>query len=130
MQFKDQHKKKAITLSYDDGTTQDIQLIELLNKYGLKATFNLNSQRLGVNKILIREGKRVSHYKIHPSDVRYVYEGHEIAAHTLDHPLLPKLDDAEVVRQVVHVFSSRLCFPPASLPPPHHTPLGHHRALS
>ena len=100
MQFKDQHKKKAITLSYDDGTTQDIQLIELLNKYGLKATFNLNSQRLGVNKILIREGKRVSHYKIHPSDVRYVYEGHEIAAHTLDHPLLPKLDDAEVIRQV------------------------------
>ena len=100
MQFKDQPKKKAITLSYDDGTTQDIQLIELLNKYGLKATFNLNSQRLGVNKILIREGKRVSHYKIHPSDVRYVYEGHEIAAHTLDHPLLPKLDDAEVIRQV------------------------------
>ena len=100
MQFKDQHKKKAITLSYDDGTTQDIQLIELLNKYGLKATFNLNSQRLGVNKIMIREGKRVSHYKIHPSDVRYVYEGHEIAAHTLDHPLLPKLDDAEVIRQV------------------------------
>ena len=100
MQFKDQHKKKAITLSYDDGTTQDIQLIELLNKYGLKATFNLNSQRLGVNKILIREGKRVSHYKIHPNDVRYVYEGHEIAVHTLDHPLLPKLDDAEVIRQV------------------------------
>lgn len=100
MQFKDQHKKKAITLSYDDGTTQDIQLIELLNKYGLKATFNLNSQRLGTNKILLREGKRISHYKIHPNDVRYVYEGHEIAVHTLDHPLLPKLDDAEVIRQV------------------------------
>ena len=100
MQFKDHTKKKAITLSYDDGTTQDIQLIELLNKYGLKATFNLNSQRLGTNKILLREGKRVSHYKIHPNDVRYVYEGHEIAVHTLDHPLLPKLDDAEVIRQV------------------------------
>lgn len=100
MQFKDQHKKKAVTFSYDDGTTQDIQLIELLNKYDLKATFNLNSERLGVNKILIREGKRVSHYKIHPEDVRYVYEGHEIAVHTLNHPLLPKLDDAEVIRQV------------------------------
>ena len=75
--------------------------IELLNKYGLKATFNLNSQRLGVNKILIREGKRVSHYKIHPSDVRAIYEGHEIAVHTLDHPTLPKVaDDAEVIRQV------------------------------
>ena len=66
MQFKDQHKKKAVTFSYDDGTTQDIQLIELLNKYDLKATFNLNSERLGVNKILIREGKRVSHYRSIP----------------------------------------------------------------
>ena len=100
MQFKDQCKKKAITLSYDDGTTQDIQLIELLNKYGLKATFNLNSNRLGTNRILNREGRRISHYKIHPSDVRAVYEGHEIAVHTLDHPILPTLSDAEVIRQV------------------------------
>lgn len=36
-------KKKAITFSYDDGVTQDIRLIELLDKYGLKCTFNLNS---------------------------------------------------------------------------------------
>ena len=99
MQFKDQSKKKAITLSYDDGITQDIRLIELLNKYGLKATFNLNSNRLGTNRILNR-GQRISHYKIHPSDVPWVYEGHEIAAHTLDHPILPTLPDTEVIRQV------------------------------
>ena len=100
MQFTNQQKKKAITLSYDDGTTQDIQLIELLNKYGLKATFNLNSELLGTRSILLPDGKRISHYKIHPNDVRYVYEGHEIAVHTLTHPRLPKLDDAEVIRQV------------------------------
>ena len=99
MQFKDQQKKKAITFSYDDGITQDIRLIELLNKYGLKATFNLNSNRLGTNRILNRE-QRISHYKIHPSDVPWVYDGHEIAAHTLDHPLLPTLPDEEVIRQV------------------------------
>lgn len=100
MNFKEQSKKKAITFSYDDGTTQDIQLIELLNKYGLKATFNLNSNRLGTNKILHREGKRISHYKIHSNDVQFVYEGHEIAVHTLDHPILPTLEDNEVIRQV------------------------------
>ena len=100
MQFKDQHKKKAITLSYDDGVTQDIRLIELLNKYGLKCTFNLNSERLGTNKILHPEGPRISHDKIHPNDVRTVYEGHEIAVHTLNHPMLPTLDDDEVIRQV------------------------------
>lgn len=100
MHFRDQNKKKAITFSYDDGVTQDIRLIELLNKYGLKCTFNLNSERLGTNKILHPEGPRISHYKIHPNDVRAVYEGHEIAVHTLNHPMLPTLDDDEVIRQV------------------------------
>ena len=31
-------KLKAVTFSFDDGVTQDIKLIEILNKYGLKAT--------------------------------------------------------------------------------------------
>ena len=101
MQFKDQLKKKAVTFSYDDGVTQDIRLIELLIKYGLKCTFNLTSQLLGKNRLLMRDYGRIAHYKIHPSDVRSVYEGHEIAVHTLDHPILPKVtDDAEVIRQV------------------------------
>ena len=39
---------KAITFSYDDGVTQDKRLIEIFNKYGLKATFNLNSELLGM----------------------------------------------------------------------------------
>ena len=100
MKFSEQCKLKAVTFSYDDGITQDIRLVELLNKYGLKSTFNINSGFLGKPNILIRNGKRISHYKIHPRDVKGVYEGHEIAAHTLNHPLLPSLDDAEVIRQV------------------------------
>ena len=35
-----QGKMKALTFSYDDGVTQDARLIEIFNKYGLKATFN------------------------------------------------------------------------------------------
>ena len=46
---------KLLTLSYDDGVTQDIRLIELFNKYGLKATFNINSELLGHDGELIRE---------------------------------------------------------------------------
>ncbi len=34
-------KNKAITFSYDDGVMQDIRLIEIFNKYNLKATFNI-----------------------------------------------------------------------------------------
>ena len=36
-------KKKAVTLSYDDGVVSDIRLMEILNKYGLKCTFNINT---------------------------------------------------------------------------------------
>ncbi len=93
-------KYKAFTLSYDDGITQDIRFIDLINRYHLKCTFNLNSELLGTNRILTGKGLRVSHYKIHPEDVKYVYEGHEVAVHTLTHPHLPKLADKEVIEQV------------------------------
>ena len=92
---------KILTFSYDDGVTQDIRLIELLNKYGVKATFNLNSELLGLPGAVPCCGVSVSHNKIKPEDVRHVYAGHEVAAHTLTHPLLPAIpDDEEIVRQV------------------------------
>ena len=100
MFFREQAKKKAITFSYDDGVTQDIRLIELLNKYGLKCTFNLNSKLLSKKGMLIREGKRIAHYKIHTEDVKHIYEGHEVAVHTLTHPNLTQCDDKEIIRQV------------------------------
>lgn len=93
-------KKKAITFSYDDGVTQDRRLIKLFEKYGLKGTFNLNSALLGREGHLIREGVTVSHIKNPRHEVRHIYAGHEVAAHTLTHPFLPSLSDEEIVRQV------------------------------
>ena len=94
-------KLKAVTFSYDDGVTQDIQLVNLLNKYGLKCTFNLNSERMSHRGTLTRENKLISYYKLFPEEVKKIYEGHEVAAHTLNHPKLPEIeDDNEVIRQV------------------------------
>lgn len=93
-------KMKAVTFSYDDGVLQDTRLIELLNRYGLKCTFNLNSELLGKGGYLKREGLRIAHYKVKPEDVAMLYEGHEVAAHTLTHPRLPDQTDDEVIRQV------------------------------
>ena len=42
MKFKD-GKSKALTLSYDDAVVQDIRLIGIMDKYGIKGTFNVNS---------------------------------------------------------------------------------------
>ncbi len=104
-------KMKALTFSYDDGVTQDIRLIEMLNKYGLKGTFNLNSGLLGGRAALVRNGVEVRHDKVNPEDVRSIYDGHEVAAHTLTHPSLPKCEEGEVIRQVEEdrVKLSELC---------------------
>ncbi|MBP3437368.1 MAG: polysaccharide deacetylase family protein [Clostridia bacterium] len=93
-------KMKAVTFSYDDGITQDRRLIEILNKYGLKGTFNLNSALLGKEGSLLREGATVNHTKWKAAEVKAVYEGHEVAAHTRTHPLLPTLSDEEIIKEV------------------------------
>lgn len=93
-------KLKAVTLSFDDGITQDMKLIELLNKYGLKCTFNLNSELLGNHTFLVRNNMRIAHYKFIPEDIRAVYDGHEVAVHTLTHPTLTELSEEEIIRQV------------------------------
>ncbi len=93
-------KKKAVTFSYDDGVTQDQRLIRLFDKYGLKCTFNINSGLLGRPGSLIREDVTVSHVKPRACEVRAIYEGHEIAGHTLTHPALSKLSDEDIIREV------------------------------
>lgn len=99
--FKNSSKMKALTFSFDDGVTQDIRMVELLDKYGLKATFNLNSEKLGLPRIMIQaSGRRISHHKIAPADVKELYKDHEVAVHTLTHPNLTTLDEAEIIRQV------------------------------
>lgn len=94
------NKTKAVTFSYDDGVTQDQRLIRILDKYGLKCTFNLNSGLLGRPGSLIREDVTVAHVKPRACEVRGIYEGHEIAVHTLTHPALSHLSDEDVVREV------------------------------
>ena len=93
-------KTKALTFSYDDAVTQDQRLIALLNKYGMKGTFNLNSGFLGTANSLVREDVTVAHVKPRACEIEKIYRGHEVAAHTLTHPMLPQQTDEEVIRQV------------------------------
>ncbi len=92
--------KKIITFSFDDGVTQDERFVDILNKYGLKGTFNLNSELLGAPGYLMIEGKKINHNKIPVEKVPAIYRGHEVAAHTLTHPFLVDLNEEDVVYQV------------------------------
>ena len=93
-------KQKAVTFSFDDGVTQDIRLIEILNKYGLKGTFNINSGLLGLPGVLNRDWGKVNHTKVKASEVKALYAGHEVAVHSLTHPTLVGLDEETIIRQV------------------------------
>ena len=83
-------KSKAFVLTYDDGVLQDVRLVLLLNRYGLKGTFNLNS--------LLMERDFVWHHetigpvrRLHPSVAAHLYEGHEVASHSCTHPDLTNM---------------------------------------
>jgi len=97
MKLKD-GKAKVLTLSYDDGVVQDIRLIEIMNRYGLKGTFNLNS---GI--YLPENTTRDKYYgrlKLSEAKELYINSGHEIAIHGLTHPFLERLDTTEVIYEI------------------------------
>ncbi len=93
-------KMKAITFSYDDGVTQDRRLVEMMNRYGVKGTFNLNSEMLDTKGELWAGDIRINRDTVTHDEVKTLYAGHEVACHTLTHPNLTELSDEEVIRQV------------------------------
>lgn len=92
--------RKYFTLSFDDGTVQDIRFVRLINKYGLKCTFNLNSGLFGNRHRIKHDGIDVDHTEITADMVHDLYSGHEVAVHTLSHPRLDKCSREEIIREV------------------------------
>lgn len=90
-------KQKALTLSYDDGIIQDIQLTGIMRKYGLKGTFNLNSG-LGSEDRWIYKAATVR--RIPSQRMAEVYDGQEIAVHSKTHPHLEVLPKRELYAQL------------------------------
>lgn len=86
-------KAKALTLSYDDGVEQDIRLMEIMDKNGLKGTFNLNSGLFAPDGTVYQKG--TFHRRLTAKQAVQVYagSGHEVAVHGLTHPFLEKLPE-------------------------------------
>lgn len=93
-------KKKALTFSYDDGIEQDIRLIEILNKYSLKATFNLNSGLMEGNGDWITD-KGLEIKRIRAVKAAEIYKGHEIAVHCATHPHIIDMSEDELRHEIM-----------------------------
>lgn len=106
-----QGRHKVLTTSWDDGRLQDRQLVELLNRYGIRGTFNLNSG--------IENAERIPQ-----SEYKALYEGHEIACHTVHHPTIARcplpsiareiLDDREALEAITGGIVTGLAYPNGS----------------
>ena len=91
-------KYKAVTFSYDDGVEQDERLVRMFRRYGVKATFNLNSGIMTRANFWERNG--VTIHRMNAARLPEIYEGFEIAVHTLTHPDLTKLDEETVCNEI------------------------------
>lgn len=94
MKWQDKYMK-AVTFSYDDGVEQDLRLIEILNKYSLKCTFNLNTG-LDYNHGTWRYNDKFDVHRLNLNEQKDVYKGHEIAVHGKKHLCLTELDEKEL----------------------------------
>ena len=92
-------KARAFTMSYDDGVVQDIRLIDIMNKNGLKGTFNINT-----GMYLDENAEREKFYgrmKLSEAKKLYIDSGHEVAVHALTHPFLEQQKPMEVITEIM-----------------------------
>lgn len=95
-------KRKAFTMSYDDGVEQDIRLIELMKKYGVKGTFNLGSACFPPPGTTYPAGKVYRRMTQEQCLNAYDWDGVEIAAHGAHHGYLDKVPLATAVLEMVN----------------------------
>ena len=85
-------KGKAVTLSYDDGRKSDIRFSDMLERYGLKCTFNIHgsAMRTPENNLTYDEMRK------------YILDrGHEIAVHGYYHRASGTVRPIEGIRDVL-----------------------------
>ena len=106
------------SLSFYDGLEQDKRIIQILNYYGIKCTFNLNAGLMGIQKRVVRIGnigflkyaegstgfktrfKNHDHHRISVDKIAQVYEGFEIASHDYKHEALAMIKPGQMEESI------------------------------
>lgn len=114
-----EQRTKAITFSFDDGVTQDERLVALMEKYGLKGTFNLNTGIQDESNCFEIKGIKIR--RMNQEGLDKLYSGHEIAVHGLRHLDLTScgsldleeelLQDAENIERIYGSYPVGMAYP-------------------
>lgn len=88
-------RKKALTLSYDDGDSPDARLIEIMKKNGLKGTFNIMSMLFDLPEDHVKERMRIVKEAIFNSD-------NEVACHSYNHPQIAGMIKTGMIQETLN----------------------------
>ncbi len=102
---RDGTPKKYFTIRFDDGITQDARVMETLKKYGADCcTFYINTGLGGANWAWVGQQYNrpdIPHLRYTKRELKSgIYDGFDVEVHTLNHPSLKNLTDAEVTTEV------------------------------
>jgi peptidoglycan/xylan/chitin deacetylase (PgdA/CDA1 family) len=90
----------TVVQCWDDGVATDVRLVDILRRYGAKATFNLSDGLHAKHRSLsfVYEGVEVR--RLGRDELRDVYDGFTIANHSLTHTRLDQMP-VEVARREI-----------------------------
>ncbi len=94
-------KAKAFTLSYDDGVAADIRFIGLCDKYGLRATFNINTGTYAPEDASFDADNTKRRLKKSEATELYGKGVHEVSTHGYTHPFFEKIPTASVCQEII-----------------------------
>ncbi|MBQ4110846.1 MAG: polysaccharide deacetylase family protein [Clostridia bacterium] len=84
-------KRRAITFSYDDARKNgDVQLVEMFNRYNVKGTFHLGSERM-----------KTQEDKVSLEEAKELYKGHEISCHGAHHYFMENVPFGTMVNEIM-----------------------------
>lgn len=102
---RDGTPKKYFTISFDDGITQDAHIIEIYKKYNFTSgTFFIDTGLFGVSWDWVGQTlgmPSLTHKRWTEAEIRSgIYDGYDVAVHTLGHNSLKNLNEASVIKEV------------------------------
>jgi len=106
---------------WDDGLVDDIRLIEILRRYGARAVFALNPGLYGLERSFGWTAGDREVWRLSLPELVQVYDGFEIASHSMTHPNLTDLTPEQIgwevhesrhrLEAIFHKPVSGFCYP-------------------